>query len=67
LKEKNMTMSRLEEIVHVVIAKPIAWTIYGIWHGMKWVGRGAVSIFTRARHRWTEHRQSSQASGSSAA
>ena len=37
-------IARLEQIVHVVVAKPIAWTLYGCWQAGKWVCRGAVSF-----------------------
>ena len=31
-----MSEARLEGIVHVVVAKPIAWTLFGIWLAMKY-------------------------------
>ena len=60
-------VARLEQIVHVVVAKPIAWTLYGCWHAGKWVCRGAVSFGNWARSRWIEFRQKRETHGSQAA
>ena len=49
-------IARLERIVHVVIAKPIAWTIYGIWQGLIWAGRSAIGAGKWAQTRWAEYR-----------
>jgi len=47
-----MTVSRLEQIVHVLVAKPIAWTIYGIWQSAKWACQGAVRFGAWVRVRY---------------
>lgn len=60
-------IARLEQIVHVVVAKPIAWTLYGCWQAGKWVCRGAVSFGSWARSRWIEFRQKKVVSRSSVA
>ena len=50
-------VARLEKVVHVVTAKPIAWTLYGLWLGGKWAGRNAVKFGRWMRSRWTEVNQ----------
>ena len=50
-------VARLEKVVHVVTAKPIAWTLYAAWLGAKWVGRRAVRFGRWVRSRLTEVRQ----------
>ena len=62
-----MSESRLEEVVHVVVAKPIAWTLYGVWLAVKWVGRGAAKVGRWAWSRWIEFRQKRVARRSSLA
>jgi hypothetical protein len=62
-----MTESRLEEIVHVVVAKPIAWTLYRAWQAAKWVGREGVRFGRWARSRWAEFKQKRSARRSSQA
>jgi hypothetical protein len=52
-----MSESRLEGIVHVVVAKPLAWTLYVLWVAATWAGRGVVSFGSWARTRWIELRQ----------
>jgi hypothetical protein len=52
-----MSVSRLEQIVHVVVAKPIAWTLYGLWQAARWGWRTAVQFAGWVRIRWTEFRQ----------
>jgi hypothetical protein len=51
-----MTISRIEEIVHILITKPIAWTIYGVWQGIAWISRGAIGVGRWAQTRWAEYR-----------
>ena len=48
--------ARLEEVVHVVVAKPIAWTLYGLWQAGKWVCRGAIRFGRWAQNSWAEYR-----------
>ena len=62
-----MSVSHLEQVVHVVVAKPIAWTLYGAWQAAKWVGREAVSFGRWAQSRCTEYRHKKLASRSSVA
>ncbi len=62
-----MSEARLEGIVHVVVAKPIAWTLYLSWLALKWVGRSAAKVGRRAWSRWIEFRQKRAARRSSLA
>lgn len=62
-----MEESKLENIVHIVIAKPIAWIIYGLWLAVKWSCRGAVRFGRWAWSRWIEYRQKREAKRSSLA
>ena len=43
----------LEWLVHVVVAKPIAWTLYGLWlaakYGWRWSRHG---LSVAAKHGW---------------
>ena len=55
-----MTVSRLEQIVHVLVAKPIAWTIYGLWRGAILVYGCAFSLGRWARSRWVQSRASKE-------
>ena len=50
-------IARLEKVVHVVTAKPIAWALYGLWLGGKWLGRRSVGFGRWVRSRWTEVKQ----------
>ncbi len=52
-----MSEARLEGIIHVVVAKPIAWTLYGVWLAAKWAGHGAVKFARWVWCRWAEFRQ----------
>ena len=52
-----MTISRLEEIAHIVVAKPVAWTIYGAWQVVKWACQGVVTVSNWAQGQWTELRK----------
>jgi hypothetical protein len=43
--------SRVEEVIHVVVAKPIAWTLLWSWWLLCWIGRGVVQAERWARQR----------------
>ena len=58
---------RLEQVVHSVIAKPVAWALYGLWLAATWVGREAMRFGRWARCRWIEYRQKRGTSRSSLA
>ncbi len=48
--------ARLEEVVHVVVAKPMAWTLYGLWltakFGWRWTRHG-LGLAAKHGWRWT--------------
>ena len=48
-----MSEARLEGIVHVVVAKPIAWTLFLLWlamiFGWRWSRHG---LSVAAKHGW---------------
>ncbi len=37
-------MRKVEQVVHVLVAKPITWVIYGSWLGMKSIYQGTVTL-----------------------
>ncbi len=51
---------RVEKWLCYWVAKPISWTIYGVWVAIKYAYAGGARKFSELRERWTAWRAKGQ-------